>query len=154
MCAISTTMVTHISRSPEETLALGESWGIAAEPGWVIGLSGDLGSGKTLLARGISLGVGFKGRVHSPTFALANVYEGGRWPITHLDLYRLDHPDALYRADLLSSIESPPGICIVEWFDRWGLEDWSSIRIPRLRQAFIECTSEFERIIRYEDFGH
>ena len=71
-------MATFISRSPEETSALGEQWGRDAQPGWVIGLSGDLGAGKTQLVRGIARGIGVTDRVHSPTFALINEYGGGR----------------------------------------------------------------------------
>jgi len=51
-------MVTYISKSPEETLALGEQWGREAEPGWVIGLTGDLGAGKTQLAKAVARGLG------------------------------------------------------------------------------------------------
>ena len=60
----------YISHSPEETAALGEAWGRAATSGLVIALSGDLGAGKTQLAKGIARGLGIVERVHSPTFAL------------------------------------------------------------------------------------
>jgi tRNA threonylcarbamoyladenosine biosynthesis protein TsaE len=65
-------MAKFISHSPEDTAALGESWGRQAQPGWLIGLIGDLGAGKTLLAAGIARGLGVTDRVHSPTFALVN----------------------------------------------------------------------------------
>ena len=63
-------MATFISHSPEETTALGEQWGRAAQPGWVIGLSGDLGAGKTQLIKGFARGIGITSRIQSPTFAL------------------------------------------------------------------------------------
>ena len=63
-------MVTFISRSPEETQSLGETWGKAAAIGVVIGLTGDLGAGKTQFVKGVALGLGVKAQVHSPTFAL------------------------------------------------------------------------------------
>ena len=71
-------MVTFISHNPTETESLGETWGRAAQRGLVIGLSGDLGAGKTRLVKGIARGLGITARVHSPTFTLVNEYEIGR----------------------------------------------------------------------------
>ena len=65
---------------------MGEGWGGVAAAGWVIGLSGDLGVGKTELVRGIARGLEVTSRVHSPTYALVNEYAGGRLPMFHLDL--------------------------------------------------------------------
>ena len=56
-------MATFISHSPDETTALGEDWGRAAQPGWVIGLTGDLGAGKTQLIKGFARGLGITGRI-------------------------------------------------------------------------------------------
>src|ERR1041385_7408296 len=83
-------MATCISHSPAETEALGESWGSTAQSGLVIGLCGDLGAGKTQLVKGLARGLGITARVHSPTFALLNIYSGGRLTLFHLDLYRLE----------------------------------------------------------------
>src|ERR1700716_268203 len=93
-------MATYISHSPAETEALGESWGRSAPSGLVVGLSGDLGAGKTQLVKGLARGLGVAARVHSPTFALVNVYTGGRLPLFHLDLYRLDTPSQIMAAGL------------------------------------------------------
>ncbi|HRT59280.1 MAG TPA: tRNA (adenosine(37)-N6)-threonylcarbamoyltransferase complex ATPase subunit type 1 TsaE, partial [Candidatus Paceibacterota bacterium] len=93
-------MATFISHSPDETAALGESWGRVAVPGLVIGLTGDLGAGKTQLVKGLARGLGIPERVHSPTFALVNTYAGGRLPLYHLDLYRLETPDQVLAAGL------------------------------------------------------
>ena len=71
-------MVTFISHSPADTQALGEEWGGHASSGLAIGLSGDLGAGKTQLVKGLARGLGFAGRVHSPSFGLVNEYTGGR----------------------------------------------------------------------------
>ena len=79
-------MATMISHSPAETESLGEQWGRAARSGWVIGLSGDLGAGKTQLAKGVARGLGVVDHVRSPTFALLNEYDSGRLPLHHLDL--------------------------------------------------------------------
>ncbi len=140
-------MDTFISRSLNDTLALGESWGREAQVGWVIGLSGDLGAGKTQLVRGIAKGLGVADRVHSPTFALINEYLGGRLPMHHLDLYRLtSHNDIL--AAGLDEFFSPPGIAVIEWAERW--ED----TLPgSYRRVMIETLSENERKIIHEDFG-
>lgn len=170
-------MVTLISRSPEETLRLGEAWGGVALPGWVIGLSGDLGAGKTLLVRGIALGLGTPARVHSPTFTLVNEYPGGRLPLFHLDLYRLERAEEITAAGLEVFLR-PAGVSVVEWADRWpelwdlapsvGVGSPPATRQPdqpdsaagcrdapprRIRRVLIEILGETERRIRYEDFG-
>ena len=88
-------MATFISRSPAETSALGEQWGREAQRGWVLGLSGGLGAGKTILATGVARGLGVNARVQSPTFALVNEYRDGRLPLFHLDLYRLASRDEI-----------------------------------------------------------
>src|SRR4051794_33472464 len=93
-------MPTLISHSPAETEALGESWGRAAQRGLVIGLSGDLGAGKTQFVKGLARGLGIGERVHSPTFTLVNIYGGGRLPLFHLDLYRLETPEQIVTAGL------------------------------------------------------
>ena len=66
------------SNSVAETEALGESLARTVPTGWVIGLSGELGAGKTAFVRGFARGLGCPARAHSPTFALLNEYEGGR----------------------------------------------------------------------------
>jgi tRNA threonylcarbamoyladenosine biosynthesis protein TsaE len=71
-------MAAFISHNPAETESLGETWGRAAQRGLVIGLSGDLGAGKTQFVKGIARGLGITARVHSPTFTLVNEYGGGR----------------------------------------------------------------------------
>ena len=74
-------MATFTSHNARDTESLGESWGRAARHGLVVALSGDLGAGKTALVRGLARGLGCTSRVHSPTFTLVNVYEGGRLPL-------------------------------------------------------------------------
>jgi tRNA threonylcarbamoyladenosine biosynthesis protein TsaE len=111
-------MATYISYSPAETAALGEEWGRVAESGLVIGLSGDLGAGKTQFVKGLARGLGIAERVHSPTFALVNIYSGGRLTLFHLDLYRLDTPQQITAAGLEDYL-SPAGITVIEWAERW-----------------------------------
>src|SRR5439155_1754471 len=79
------------THTPEETEALGEAFGRAARGGELIGLVGELGAGKTCLVRGLARGLGIDPeRVHSPSFTIVTEYPGGRLPLAHVDLYRLD----------------------------------------------------------------
>jgi tRNA threonylcarbamoyladenosine biosynthesis protein TsaE len=149
-------MATLISHSPEETLAIGETWGREAQRGWVIGLSGDLGSGKTQLVKGIARGLGSNARVHSPTFALLNEYDDGRERLFHLDLYRLNSPGDVESAGLEEYLLNPHGVSVVEWIERWmgksgkrKAESGNSVT----RLLHIETLGETERRITYEDSG-
>lgn len=147
-------MPTLISKSPDETYAIGESWGLVAGSGWVIGLIGDLGVGKTQLVKGLAHGLGVSSRVHSPTFGLVNEYGGGRLPLFHLDFYRLETREQIIGAGLESFFYKPAGVAVIEWIDRWG--NLAAMEAPRLgglfRRVHFEQISEGERRIEYEDF--
>jgi tRNA threonylcarbamoyladenosine biosynthesis protein TsaE len=149
-------MVTHISHSPEETQALGEAWGRDAAAGLVIGLTGDLGAGKTQLAKGIARGLGITGHVHSPTFTLVNEYAGGRLPMFHVDLYRLQTAEYIATAGLEEYFQ-PAGVSVIEWaeimFPVQGLKSKAQGLPARYRRVQIETINENERRIIYEDFG-
>lgn len=142
-------MVTLISHSPEETLAIGEQWGREAQRGWVFGLSGDLGAGKTQLVKGIARGLGSNARVHSPTFTLLNAYEGGRLPLYHLDLYRLSSPSDVINAGLEEYLVTPDGITVVEWIERWSPNADNDASLARM--VHIETLNDSERRITYGD---
>ena len=144
-------MATFISHSPTETESLGEQWGRAAQRGWVIALTGDLGAGKTQLVRGLARGLGIPTRVHSPTFTLVIEYAGGRLPLFHLDLYRLDTPEQIPGAGLDEFLRAD-GVTVIEWAERlvdggWKMED------GKYRKVMIEIIGETERRITYEDSG-
>ena len=146
-----------ISHQPADTEALGEVWGRTARPGMVIGLSGDLGAGKTQLVKGIARGLGISERVHSPTFSLVNEYESGRLPLSHLDLYRLETRAQIVGAGLEDYFQ-PNGVAVIEWIERWfeGGRLSGPSRIPAFanwRMARIEILTETDRRIVYEDFG-
>jgi len=142
-------MVTFISHSPAETESLGESWGRAAQRGWVIALSGELGAGKTQLVKGLARGLGIAVRVHSPTFTLVNEYGGGRLRLFHLDLYRLETREQILSAGLEEFL-SPDGVAVIEWADRiYDLR----FTIYDLMKVQIEIVSESERRIVYDDAG-
>jgi tRNA threonylcarbamoyladenosine biosynthesis protein TsaE len=153
-------MATFISHSPAETEALGEAWGRAAQRGLVIALSGDLGAGKTQLVRGLARGLGCPGRVHSPTFTLVNVYSGGRLPLFHLDLYRLETRGQIHGAGVDEYLQ-PDGVAVIEWAERLiGTEHpTSNIQHPtsnphaRTRRVNIELVDDTTRRITYEDSG-
>ncbi len=145
-------MATFISHSPAETEALGETWGRAAVSGLVIGLAGDLGAGKTQLTKGIARGLGIVARVHSPTFTLVNEYRGGRLPLFHVDLYRLDSPEQIASAGL-EEYFNPAGVSVVEWIDK-VFAPGAKTRLPtRYRRVEIVSTGETTRRISYEDSG-
>jgi len=159
-------MATHISHSPAETEALGEDWGRAAGSGLVVGLCGGLGAGKTQLVKGLARGLGVHGRVHSPTFALVNVYSGGRLMLFHLDWYRLDGRRQIIGAGLEEYL-TPAGVAVIEWADKWfatsdAMAQQGELPVPRselpffarrLRWAEFEVIGDSERRIRHEDFG-
>src|ERR1051325_10715389 len=154
-------MATFISSSPEETESLGQSWGITARHGQVIGLSGDLGTGKTQLVKGLARGLGVKAQVHSPSFALVHEYTDGRLPLFHIDLYRLQSPSQVIGAGLEEYFYNPPGVTVIEWVERWGAPP-DAMRYQQsppddaplaYREVNIETLSETERLIHYEDFG-
>ena len=107
-----------VTRSPEETTALAERLGAAAEAGTVLCLVGDLGAGKTLFTQGFARGLGVTEEVTSPTFALMNQYQG-RLPVTHFDLYRLEREDELDEIGFYEYAEPSGGVVLIEWADKF-----------------------------------
>jgi tRNA threonylcarbamoyladenosine biosynthesis protein TsaE len=128
-----------LSRSPEDTLALGERLGKLLSGGELLCLFGELGAGKTVLVRGLARGLGCPGgQVASPTYVLERLYPG-RLALRHLDAYRLSGPGELEDADLAAA--SPPGeVCVLEWADRVA----AALPAERLEVRF-EVLGESER---------
>jgi len=148
-------MAAFISHSPAETGSLGERWGRAAQSGLVIGLSGDLGAGKTRLVKGIARGLGITARVHSPTFTLVNEYGGGRLRLFHLDLYRLETRGQMVSAGLEEFLQ-PDGVTVIEWAEKMVNAEWRMKNEEKPRRMIfvkIEILGESERKIIYDDFG-
>ena len=108
-----------ILRSPQETRALGVELGALLRAGDFVGLIGELGAGKTLLVRGAAEGAGATGAASSPTFALVNVYRGGRVVLQHLDLYRLSGPAELFALGF-DDLVAEPAATLCEWAERAG----------------------------------
>ena len=105
-----------LTASEEETRAVGRRLAAALRGGERIGLSGELGAGKTCLVRGIAEGLGVPtGQVRSPSFPILLPYEGGRLPLYHIDLFRLPAGDVDSLA--LREYIYGSGVCAIEWFE-------------------------------------
>ena len=98
------------------TRALGLSIADAAEPGDIIALTGDLGTGKTALTKYIAEGLGIKEEVISPTFTIVREYRSGRLPLFHFDVYRLSGPEEFIDAGAEDYLEDS-GLSVIEWAD-------------------------------------
>lgn len=102
------------SYSPEDTLELGKKIGASAIPGQVYTLIGDLGVGKTVFTQGLALGLGIEEPICSPTFTIVQVYEEGRMPFYHFDVYRIgdiEEMDEIGYEDYFYG----EGLTMIEW---------------------------------------
>lgn len=102
------------TRSPEETFELGKKIGEAAKPGQVYTLNGDLGVGKTVFTQGVAAGLGITEPVSSPTFTIVQVYEEGRLPFYHFDVYRIGDIEEMEEIGY-DDYFFGEGICLIEW---------------------------------------
>ena len=113
--------VSVVTRSQPETVEVGRLLGGLLEAGDVLVLTGDLGAGKTQLTKGMAAGLGITDDVTSPTFTIEMVYEGGRLPLYHFDLYRLDDPEQLEDTGLFDVLGTD-GVCSIEWGEQFAEE--------------------------------
>jgi len=121
------------SNSYEETQKIASEFAKRLSPGDIITLDGDLGAGKTAFTGGLAKGLGIDGYVTSPTFTIVNEYRGGKMPLFHFDVYRLESMDDLYDIGWEDYINQS-GICVVEWADiiRDGLDlPYYEVRITK-----------------------
>ena len=102
------------TNSPEETFAIGKSLGEQAVPGQVICLDGDLGVGKTVFTQGFAQGLGIDGPVNSPTFTIVQVYEEGRLPLYHFDVYRIGDVEEMDEIGYEEHFYGE-GVALIEW---------------------------------------
>jgi tRNA threonylcarbamoyladenosine biosynthesis protein TsaE len=133
----------QVSDDPAKTRALGRELAVGLQPQTVIGVSGDLGAGKTEFVKGIAEGLGSSEPVTSPTFSLVHEYRTGRLPLLHMDFYRLENErelDEIGFDDYLSE----PAVCAIEWADRFP------DRIPfDAIQVKIRINAANERVIEW-----
>ncbi len=124
------------------TLALGAALARVARPGDVIALSGDLGAGKTTLARGLLAALGLEEEAPSPTFAIVQPYgpPETRFPVAHVDLYRIEDPDDIEELGLDDLLQD--SLLLVEWPERMGGQSW-----PQALQLALERTADGARVL-------
>lgn len=102
------------TRSPKETFNIGESLGKKAYPGQVITLSGDLGVGKTVFTQGFAKGLDISSPVNSPTFTIVQIYEEGRLPFYHFDVYRIGDIEEMDEIGFEEYVFGE-GVSLIEW---------------------------------------
>ena len=102
------------TNSSEETYELGRTLGSKAEPGEIYTLTGDLGTGKTVFAQGFAEGLGITEYVNSPTFTILQVYEDGRIPLYHFDVYRIEEPEEMEEIGYEDYFFGD-GVTLIEW---------------------------------------
>ena len=132
-----------ILSSVEAAQAFGESWAADLVGGEIFALHGVLGAGKTQLAKGLARGLGFTGDVTSPTFTIVHEYRGGRLPVYHIDLYRIQSENDAIAIGLEEYLPARDGVTLIEWPDR--IPD---LLPPETRHWELEVVSLTERVVR------
>lgn len=102
------------TRNEKETFALGRSIGEKARASQVYTLTGDLGVGKTVFTQGLAKGLGIDEPVNSPTFTIVQIYEGGRLPFYHFDVYRIGDIEEMEEIGYEDCFYGQ-GVCLIEW---------------------------------------
>ena len=138
-------MATFISNSPDQTKEFARRFANDIKPGDVLALKGDLGAGKTEFVKGLVAGLGADAVVASPTFTIIHEYIGGRLPIYHFDLIRLEDRPSVERLGL-DEYFFGDGICVVEWADRF-----SDLIPEHARWINLEIKSENVREITFHE---
>ncbi len=105
-----------VTKSAKETYELARSMGEEIRPGEVICLIGDLGTGKTVFSQGFAAGLGVTDIVNSPTFTIVQVYDSGRLPLYHFDVYRIGDPEEMFEIGFEEYVYGD-GVCLIEWAD-------------------------------------
>ena len=134
-----------VTHSREETEALGARLASALPEGRVVAFTDDLGAGKTAFVSGMARALGVEERVTSPTFTIVNEYEGGRLPLFHFDMYRLDSADELFHIGWEDYL-ARGGVCAVEWSE--NVEE--AIESDAIRVSIVRGGRDGDRIITIE----
>lgn len=129
-------MQCYESFSAEETFNIGKMLARQAVPGQILALSGDLGVGKTVFTKGFAAGLGITDPVSSPTFTILQIYEGGRLPLYHFDVYRIEDPEEMEEVGLDEYLFGQ-GVCLIEWAEKIAEILPESTRIVRIRKDLI-----------------
>ena len=139
------------SASPSDTEAFGAAFGQRLDRALCVSLVGPLGSGKSVLARGVCVGLGVAELVVSPSFILCEEYDG-RIPVIHLDLYRLDHESEILELGVFDRLDD--AVILAEWGDRSSyLTDTADVVIrldvtgDRTRTIRVECSDPCARLL-------
>jgi tRNA threonylcarbamoyladenosine biosynthesis protein TsaE len=135
-------VATFISNSPAETEAFGRRLAGDVNPGSVLALKGELGSGKTQFVKGLVAGIGSKAPVTSPTFTIVHEYAGGRLPVYHFDFFRLQDRHSVARLGL-NDYFFGDGVSVIEWADKFP-----ELLPAHARWLSFEMKSENERMIK------
>ena len=106
--------MTYESESEQETFSLGVKMGKCAKAGDIYSLNGDLGTGKTVFTAGFAKGLAINTPVCSPTFTILQVYEEGRLPLYHFDVYRIADPEEMFEIGF-DEYAFGNGVCLIEW---------------------------------------
>lgn len=144
------------SNSPDETLQLGKSLGSSLVAGDIVLLFGDLGAGKTKFTQGICYGLELDKDfyIRSPTFTLINEYPG-KFPIYHIDLYRLENPEEIYSLGL-EEILFNRGVTIIEWAEKLRFKQNSEDLLLNIQERYeinINITSDSSREFTFHKFS-
>lgn len=128
------------TRSADQTRRLGEALGAMAQPGDVLLLVGELGTGKTTFVQGFARGLGVHETPTSPSYTLMHEYRG-RLPLLHADLYRLDRAQEIVDLGLDEMLE-PPWVALIEWGEKAGPVAGSDyLEIEMAAEADVDCRS-------------
>lgn len=102
------------TNNEKETFRIGKELGEKAQPGQIFCLNGDLGVGKTVFTKGFAEGLEIEEEVNSPTFTIVQVYDEGKMPLYHFDVYRIGDPEEMYEIGFEDYFYGQ-GVCLVEW---------------------------------------
>jgi tRNA threonylcarbamoyladenosine biosynthesis protein TsaE len=137
-------VATFISNSPGETEQFGRNFARKIDKGTVIGLKGELGTGKTQFVKGLAAGLGSVAEVTSPTFTLIHEYSGARLPIYHFDFFRINHRQSAEQLGL-DDYFFGEGVSVIEWADKFA-----DLIPEHAIWIVFEAASEHQRRITYQ----